>query len=64
MDLNGLNMLNPTLSNNPIVQNATRMLQNGDSEGLRIMAQNLMKERGINESEMFQMIKNITGNKC
>lgn len=37
----------PKLRNNPMAQNAMQMLQNGNTQDLQIMAENICKERGI-----------------
>lgn len=44
-------------SGNPIVQNAIRMYQNGDKDGINEMAKNLCKEKGTSFEEMEKQIK-------
>ena len=50
-------MINSTqVQQNPMAKNAVNMLQNGDSEGLKKMAENLCRERGITTDEAKQTI--------
>ena len=37
----------PQVQNNPMAKNAMQMYQNGDSNGLKSMAENLCKEREL-----------------
>jgi hypothetical protein len=37
----------PQIQNNPMAKNAMQMYQSGDTAGLKTMAENLCKERGI-----------------
>lgn len=46
----------PQVQQNPMAKNAANMLQNGDSEGLKKMAENLCRERGITTDEAKQTI--------
>lgn len=40
-------MNNPQIENNPIAKNALQMYRNGDTQGLKDMAENMCNERGI-----------------
>ena len=40
-------MNDPQIKNNPIAQNAMQMIQSGKTQGLKSMAENMCKERGI-----------------
>lgn len=56
-----VNMLlsnNPNMKNNPIVQNALQMAQQNDSQGLKQLAENVCKERGV---EINKLIQNLQG---
>lgn len=58
---NFVNMLlsnNPNMKNNPIVQNALQMAQQNDSQGLKQLAENVCKERGV---EINKLIQNLQG---
>ena len=46
----------PQVQQNPMAKNAANMLQSGDSEGLKKMAENLCRERGITTDEAKQTI--------
>lgn len=46
----------PQVQQNPMAKNAVNMLQNGDSDGLKKMAENLCRERGITTNEAKQTI--------
>ena len=35
------------IKNNPMAQNAMQMIQSGNTQGLKSMAENMCKERGI-----------------
>ena len=54
-----LNMImqNPQIRNNPIAQNAIRMYQSGDVNGLNAMANNIAKEKNIDLNQFSQQIK-------
>lgn len=40
-------MSDPQIKNNPMAQNAMQMIQSGNTQGLKSMAENMCKERGI-----------------
>lgn len=40
-------MNDPQIKNNPMAQNAMKMIQSGNTQGLKSMAENMCKERGI-----------------
>ena len=54
-----LNMImqNPQIRNNPMAQNAIRMYQSGDVNGLNAMASNIAKEKNIDLNQFTQQIK-------
>lgn len=43
---------NSQIMENPMAKNAMQMLQNGDTQGLQKMAENLAKERGTTIDEV------------
>ncbi len=45
-------------NNNPILQNAANMAQNGNISGLEMLARNLAAQRGINYDQAFSEFKN------
>lgn len=45
-------MSNSQYNNNPMMQNAFKMSQKGDIQGLQNMAQNLAKERGMSLDDL------------
>lgn len=47
---------NPNIQNNPLAQNAMKMYQNGDTNGLQNMAENMCKERGITVDQAKQQV--------
>ena len=49
----------PQVQQNPMAKNAVNMLTNGDSEGLRKMAENLCHEKGITTDEAKQAIMSM-----
>lgn len=49
----------PQVQNNPMAKNAMQMYQNGDSNGLKSMAENLCKERGITIDEAMQKVMSM-----
>lgn len=49
----------PQVQNNPMAKNAMQMYQNGDSNGLKSMAENLCKERGITVDEAKQKVMSM-----
>ena len=49
-------MSSPQMQNNPMVQNAMRMYQNGDTKGLQNMAENLCRENGTTTEDVKNKI--------
>ena len=49
-------MNNSQIMQNPMVKNAMQMYQNGDTKGLKDMAENLAKERGTTVDDMKSKI--------
>lgn len=49
-------MNSPQIQNNPMARNAMQMYQNGDTQGLKNMAENLCRERGITTEQAKQMV--------
>ena len=49
-------MNNSQIMQNPMVKNAMQMYQNGDTKGLKDMAENLAKERGTTVDDMKSQI--------
>lgn len=49
----------PQVQNNPMAKNAMQMYQNGDTNGLKSMAENLCKERGITVDEAKKNVMNM-----
>lgn len=47
---------NPRIINNPVAKNALTMMANGDSNGLKQMAENLCKESGTTPEQVKQRI--------
>ena len=54
-------MNNSNIMSNPIAKNALEMYQNGDTQGLQAMAENLCKERGTTPQQVQEMIKKQFG---
>lgn len=54
-------MNNSKVMQNPIAKNAIQMYQNGDTQGLQAMAENLCKERGTTPQQVQEMIKKQFG---
>ena len=54
-------MNNSNIMSNPIAKNALEMYQNGDTQGLQAMAENLAKERGTTPQKVQEIIKKQFG---
>ena len=54
-------MNNSQIMQNPIIQNAIQMYQNGDTQGLQAMAENLAKERGTTPQQVQEIINKQFG---
>ena len=54
-------MNNSQVMQNPMVRNAMQMYQNGDTQGLQAMAENLAKERGTTPQQVQEIIKKQFG---
>ena len=50
-------MGNSQIMSNPMAQNAVKMMQKGDAQGIEQMARNLCKEKNLNADEVMQQIK-------
>lgn len=65
--MNPMNMLinqmmnSPQMRNNPMAQNALNMYQNGDTQGLKNMAENLCREQGTTVEEIKNKITSQFG---
>ena len=54
-------MNNSQIMQNPMAKNAIQMYQNGDTQGLQAMAENLAKERGTTPQQVQEIIKKQFG---
>lgn len=52
---------NSQIMNNPMMQNAFNMYQNGDNDGLKNLAENICREKGINPEDALKQIKSQFG---
>lgn len=50
-------MNNPQFANNPMIKNAMEMAQRGDEQGLKELAYNIGKQKGIDVDQMFNQVK-------
>lgn len=49
-------MCNNSVMQNPIMQNGIRMMQNGDTEGIKGLVENICKERGTTVEEVRKQL--------
>lgn len=54
-------MNSPQVRNNPMAQNALKLYQNKDINGLNEMANNLAKEKNVDLNQFIQQIKSYFG---
>lgn len=47
---------NPKFNSNPMMANAIKMYQQGNSGGLKTLAENISREKGINVDEIRKQI--------
>ena len=52
-----MNMLQNQGQNNPILQNAATLAQNGNASGLEMLARNLAEQRGLDFDKEFANFK-------
>lgn len=52
-----MNMLQNQGQNNPILQNAAMLAQNGNASGLEMLARNLAEQRGLDFDKEFANFK-------
>lgn len=52
---------NSQIMNNPMMKNAFNMYQNGDNDGLKNLAENICREKGINPEDALKQIKSQFG---
>lgn len=53
-----MNLLSQQGNNNPIINNAFNLAQNGNVSGLEMIARNLAQQRGLDFDQEFQKFKN------
>lgn len=58
-----MNILNQQAGNNPVLQNALKMAQDGDAKGIETLARNLAKEKGIDADKAVEQLKGQFGMK-
>lgn len=51
--MNLMQVIMQQLGNNPMMRNAIQMAQNNDIKGLREMANNIGREKGVNVQNMY-----------
>lgn len=54
-------MGNSQIMNNPMAKNAMEMYQKGDTDGLKQMAENLCREKGMDPNEVLNKLKSNFG---
>lgn len=54
-------MKSPNIANNPMAQNAIKMFQSGNTQGLNELANNLCKEKGIDRQNFEKEILSKIG---
>ena len=54
-------MGNSQIMSNPMAKNAIEMYQKGDTDGLKKMAENLCREKGMNPDDVMKQIKDAFG---
>lgn len=52
---------NNQLMQNPMIRNAMSMYQNGNTEGLKNMAENICREKGIDPDDAIKQIRSQFG---
>ena len=52
-------MKNTNIANNQLAQNAIRMYQQGNTQGLNEMANNLCKEKGMSKDDVMNQLKGM-----
>lgn len=56
-----INLLLKKTGNNPVVNNAMNMLQNGNGSGVEQLARNLCQTKGVNPDEALHKAKQMFG---
>lgn len=56
-----MNMLREAGGDNPVVNNAIGMIQNGDMNGIKTLCENLCRERGTTPEKLMKEIQNQYG---
>ena len=52
---------NSQMMQNPVLKNAIGLMQQGDTQGLQSLAENLCKERGTTPQDMRELIRKQLG---
>ena len=52
-------MKNPNIANNQLAQNAIKMYQQGNTQGLNEMMNNLCKEKGMSKDDVMNQLKGM-----
>ena len=53
-----MNILQSQQNNNPIIQNASNLAQNGNISALEMLARNLARQKGLDFDKEFSNFKN------
>lgn len=53
-----MNILQSQQNNNPIIQNASNLVQNGNISALEMLARNLARQKGLDFDKEFSNFKN------
>lgn len=58
-----MNMIRSRTGNNPVMQNALQMMEEGDNAGLEQLARNLYKENNLDIDKAIEQVKGQFGMK-
>jgi hypothetical protein len=58
-----MNMIKQNSSSNPMLSNAMKMMENGNTSGVEDMVKNICKDKGIDPNDVMKATKNMFGMK-
>ena len=58
-----MNMIKQNSSSKPMLSNAMKMMENGNTSGVEDMVKNICKDKGIDPNDVMKATKNMFGMK-
>lgn len=56
-----MNLMRQNAGNNPLINNALGMMEQGNTKGVENMVKNICKEKGLDPNQVMQTTRNMFG---